>query len=153
MVTMTSTTITCRKCGRDITSARSIREASRNGGYGRGCAAKVADTVTSTDQPAEVSEKALELIEDGGIVRVTGAIFLAVSTTGRVLYEVCPVTGSCTCKAGQHGRRCYHLAAAEAVSGLTAPAPKPVAEPVELARPADPFAYFPVDNDPFAPAA
>lgn len=29
-----ATTITCRKCGRDLTSARSIREASLNGGYG-----------------------------------------------------------------------------------------------------------------------
>lgn len=135
-----ATTITCRKCGRDITSVRSIREAGRNGGYGRGCAVKVAATV-ATEQPA-VAEQAAELIADGGIVRVTGALFLAVSTDGAVRYEVCPVTGRCTCKAGQYGRRCYHLAAAEAVSGLTAPAPQPARERVEIARPADPFAYF-----------
>lgn len=148
-----ATTITCRKCGRDITSARSIREAGRNGGYGRGCAAKIEAEVVAADQPVEVSEKALELIEDGGIDHIAGSLFLAVSTDGRVRYEVCPVTGRCTCKAGQYGHRCYHLAAAEAVSGLHAPEPQPAREPVELARPADPFACFPVDDDPFAPAA
>ena len=142
---------TCRRCGRPLTSARSIREAQRNGGYGRGCAAKIEAEVVAADQPVEVSEKALELIEDGGLVRVIGSLFLAVSTDGRLLYEVCPVTGRCTCKASQYGRRCYHLAAAEAVSGLTAPEPAAPRESVELARPADPFACFLVDDDPFAP--
>lgn len=135
----TTSHTTCRRCGRPLTSPRSIREAQTNGGYGRGCAAKIADTV-AVETPA-IAEQAAELIEDGGVVRVTGAIFLAVSTDGSVLYEVCPVVGSCSCKAGQYGRRCFHLAAAEAVSGLTAPACV-AREVVEVATPADPFAVF-----------
>jgi hypothetical protein len=141
---MTTTTahITCRKCGRSLTSARSIAEAQRNGGYGRGCAAKVEQAVAAKGDPVEVSEKALELIEDGGIVPVIGCTYLAVSSDGTVLYEVNPVAATCTCKAGQYGRRCYHLASAEALSGYTAPAPRRHVEPVELARPVDPFAAF-----------
>src|SRR5262249_1044888 len=42
MKTMTATrTTTCRRCGRTLTSPRSLREAQTNGGYGRGCATKI----------------------------------------------------------------------------------------------------------------
>lgn len=147
----TTSHATCRRCGRTLTSPRSIREATQNGGYGRGCAAKIADEVAANTTPAQASE-ALDLIQDEAIVRVAGSVFLAVSADGRVLYEVCPVTGTCTCKAGQYGRRCYHLVAAEAVSGLTATPPQAPREPVALATPEDPFACFPRDDDLFAAA-
>ena len=144
-----ATTITCRKCGRDITSARSIREATQNGGYGRGCARKIADAALASDQPAEQVDKALELIEDGALVHWTRDLFQAVSTDGTEVYTIDAAAGSCTCPAGQHGRTCYHAVAVALVLGqpVTAPAP------VELARAADPFACFPVDDDPFAAAA
>ena len=119
----------CRKCHRPLTSARSIREAGRNGGYGRGCARKidqVAKAKAGTDQPAQVA-KAVELIEDGGLDRTSKTTWLAVSSDGTTRYEVNTQTGLCGCPAGQHGRRCYHQISVEIVTGAPTATPLPTA--------------------------
>lgn len=135
---------TCRKCQRPLTSLRSIREAARNGGYGRGCARKIDHAAqASTDQPAQVA-KATQLIEDGALDHVAGSTWLAVSSDGSTRYEVDAAAGTCSCPAGQHGRRCYHAIAVEFVTG------RPVVAPALVA---DPFARLPRDIDPFADAA
>lgn len=111
----TSHHITCRRCGRPITSARSLREAQNNGGYGRTCAAKVAHAAQTATASATQIAQAVELIEDGAIVHWTGSLFIAVSTNGLVRYEVMPTAGrhgSCSCPAGQYERACYHICAA-----------------------------------------
>lgn len=132
--------LTCKGCGRDITSVRSIREASRNGGYGRGCARKVAEAAQAAAQsePATRVDAATEAIEDGAVIHQTQDLWLVVSTAGTEVYVADLGTGGCTCPAGQHGRRCWHLLAAELLAG------KPAAAAVRtLAAPADPFATIP----------
>ncbi len=59
-------------------------------------------------------EKATELLEQGGIVAISSrpGRYRAVSGDGTVTYLVDAVARSCTCKAGERGVRCYHLAAA-----------------------------------------
>lgn len=67
---------------------------------------------------AEQVSKATELIEESGIVDHGVPAFrigaqhryLAVSSDGAKRYQT--TADSCTCKAGQYGRRCYHRAAA-----------------------------------------
>lgn len=56
-------------------------------------------------------EKAVELIEHGQIVR-DGRVYRVTASDGHTHYDVDPYRQTCTCTAGQHGRRCYHLAAA-----------------------------------------
>jgi hypothetical protein len=110
---ITGQTTHCHRCGRLLTDPR--RAAA---GYGRTCATKIAQAAKAaalTEQPAQV-EKAVQLVTDGGLVRVIGALFHAVSSDGSVRYEVTPVTGRCSCRAGQYGRRCYHLIAAELIA-------------------------------------
>ena len=128
----TQTTTKCGRCGRTLTAAKAVAE-----GYGRTCKARIAAAAkVAADQPAQVT-KALELIADGGIVRATGALFLAMSSDGTVRYEVNPTAGSCSCKAGQYGRPCYHKLAATLVSmPTTAKATR------TMPTPADPFAVF-----------
>ena len=106
--TTSTSPILCGRCGRPLTSPRSISAATRNGGYGRGCAAKIA----AAEQATNATPAAVELIEDAAIVRTAPALFLAVSSDGSTRYEVNPAAGTCTCKAGQYGRSCKHLAAA-----------------------------------------
>jgi hypothetical protein len=97
----TTLTATCTRCGRPITDGKC---------YGSGCAARLAHAIATVDTtgytPQQV-EKAVELIEQGGIVRV-GHLFLAVSSNGSVRYEVA-ATGECSCTAAAYGRRCYHV--------------------------------------------
>lgn len=104
--------VTCKSCGRKITAAKSIAQ-----GRGKACQAKHDAKIAAAlaDETPAQADKARELIADGGIVQAAGALYLAVSSDGAVRYEVNPVTGQCSCKAGQHGRRCYHLAGAVAV--------------------------------------
>lgn len=97
----------CLRCGRTLRSAKS-----QAAGYGAKCAAKVRHTaVDTTDYKAHQIASARELIEDGAIVPVDNATFIAVSTDGTETYTTAP-TG-CTCKAGQKGTRCYHVLAAQ----------------------------------------
>lgn len=140
----TSQTSTCRRCGRTLTSARSIREAGQNGGYGRGCATKITDAtlaVAATETTSQI-QQATELIEDGAIVHWTHHLYLSVSTDGGVYYETMPAAGThgaCTCKAGQYGRRCYHLVAADILIAADQAA---TVQPVAIVTPVDPFAVF-----------
>lgn len=139
MTNTAATTAKCIRCDRVLTDAKSIAA-----GYGRTCRARIAAKAKAaalTEQPDQVV-KAVQLIEDRGIVRVTGALFHAVSSNGTVLYEVTPVIGRCSCRAGQYGLRCYHLTAAEWVSGQTVPAVVPAPRTAVGPTPADPFAVF-----------
>ncbi|UOX85309.1 SWIM zinc finger family protein [Amycolatopsis sp. FBCC-B4732] len=62
--------------------------------------------------PVQV-EKVRQLLADGGIARVDRTTFTVVASDGVHRYEVSTAHASCTCKAGEHGRRCYHVAAAQ----------------------------------------
>lgn len=147
-----TTPIDCLGCGRTIVSARSLRAANRNGGYGRGCARKVADRAKAAAQsePATRLDAATEAIEDGAVVHQTRDLWLVVSSKGDEVYTVDVATGGCTCPAGEHGRSCWHQLAVELLTGVPVTVPAKV---VELATPADPFACIPADAHPFANAA
>lgn len=101
--------IRCKGCDRPLTAA-----SSRRIGRGRACQAKFVARVAAAakvEQPARLA-KAVELIEDGGLVRV-GHLVLAMSSRGDQSYEVSTDgNGACTCLAAQHGRACYHVLAA-----------------------------------------
>lgn len=84
---------------------------------GRVCKAKVreAERKARLDAftPAQIL-RAEEILELGGLVPspVPDAM-LAVSTSGAATYLVRADVQTCSCPAGRHGNRCYHLAAAE----------------------------------------
>lgn len=105
--------VECKGCGRPLRAAKS-----RAQGRGRACQTKHDAKIAAAlaDETPVQAEKARELIADGGIIQVAGTLYLAVSSDGAVRYEVNPVTGQCSCKAGQHGRRCYHLIGAVALA-------------------------------------
>jgi hypothetical protein len=101
------------RCGRILTSTKSVARK-----YGPRCwtrvlaAAKVVD-VSHFKDPAPVLAKAIELIEQGGIVRTRhDGQYLANSFDGLNTYLVETVgERSCTCKAGTRLGRCNHLVA------------------------------------------
>jgi hypothetical protein len=101
---------TCQDCGRRIWAAASVA-AKR----GSGCRAKIrraARAAQADVKPGQLA-KAVELIDDGGIVPVSRpGIYAATSSDGTTIYVTNLNDGTCTCPAGQHGRYCYHLAAA-----------------------------------------
>lgn len=101
-------TTACKSCGRTLTATKSVAL-----GRGKVCQAKWEAKIAAaakTEQPTRLA-KAVELVEDGGLVRV-GHLFLAVSSKGDTRYEVSP-TGECSCTAAQYGRACYHVLAAQ----------------------------------------
>ena len=105
-------TAKCRRCHRVLRSTASLAA-----GIGRVCARKerqeqAARLVLANYTEVQV-EKVRQLLADGGVARVNRHVFLAVSSTGTEQYEVNTTHASCTCKAGQFGRQCYHLAAAQ----------------------------------------
>lgn len=59
--------------------------------------------------------KATQLIQRRAIVSA-GRTYIAVASDGVTRYEADPYRQTCTCTAGQHGHRCYHLAAAIALA-------------------------------------
>jgi hypothetical protein len=106
------TTTKCRRCHRVLRSASSIAA-----GIGRTCARRerqeqAAKLVLANYSAAQV-EKVRELLADGGIARVTRTTYLAVASNGIDRYEIDTTAHTCTCKAGQNGRSCYHIAAAQ----------------------------------------
>lgn len=111
MTTTTDHRPRCLKCRHVLRSTKSIAR-----GYGPTCAKYIKENaaIAATDfKPAQV-EKALELIELGAIIRtVRELLFEAVSSNGTERYTVDAGTRACTCKAGERGVRCYHLAAAQ----------------------------------------
>ena len=105
-------TTKCRRCHRTLRSAASIAA-----GMGRTCARKTRQEAAARLVLANYSsvqvEKVRELLADGGVQRVDRTTFLAVASNGIDRYEVSTAHASCTCKAGQNGRACYHLGAAQ----------------------------------------
>ncbi len=105
-----TTTAKCTRCGRTLTSARSI-----NNGYGRTCKTKIAAAakaaIIAEFKPAQVA-KAEELIADGGIVAIRAhRVFRAVSTDGTRTYLTAPQ--ACNCAAGLRAQHaCFHRVAA-----------------------------------------
>lgn len=101
----------CLRCGRPLRAARSIAR-----GRGRWCQAKVRTAAESADLSAftaEQADKARELIELGAIVPTSrDGVYSAVSSDGTTVYLVNAAAQTCGCKAGEHGRLCYHRAAA-----------------------------------------
>lgn len=131
-------TASCKSCHRPLRAAQSVA-------LGRGpvCQAKYEARIAAAakTEPADRVAKAVELVEDGGVVR-DGFLWLATSSDGHTRYEVNPGAGdhgTCTCTAGQYGRRCYHVVAAVLAGGEPV---RPLA-PVALAQPEDPFANIP----------
>lgn len=105
----TTTPTPCLRCGRTLTSTKSI-----NDGMGRTCKAKVvaaAQATTKDFKPAQI-DRAQELIAQGGIVPIRGRrIFRTVSNDGTRTYLTAPQ--ACTCAAGIKGRHaCFHRIAA-----------------------------------------
>lgn len=105
--------VTCKRCGRALTS-----ESSRAAGYGPVCARRMRHALADIGRAftAHQIAAATELITDGGVVVGPGRTCLAVSSDGQATYVVDVTAGTCTCKAGEHGRACYHLAAAIALT-------------------------------------
>ena len=109
-MTATQTTAKCI-CGRTLRAAKSVAR-----GYGPRCWAKIQEAAKVVDLAAYKANqiaKAAELIELRAIIRTAPATFAAVSSDGTATYETNAAAQSCTCKAGQRGIRCYHLAAAQ----------------------------------------
>lgn len=104
---MTATTQAhCLRCGRVLTSARSIAA-----GYGPTCGRKIRATVVDlAEYKGHQITSARELIEDGAIVPLRGSVFTAISTDGTETYLTHPT--NCTCPAGLKAARCYHQLAA-----------------------------------------
>src|SRR5690606_17828299 len=97
--TATQTTARCARCGRALTSARALRT-----GYGPTCYTKVrtAAREAATRHKPHQTAKAIELIEDGGVVPTTRAgVYHTVGTNGEI-YKTAR-TG-CTCPAGLTAR-------------------------------------------------
>lgn len=98
----------CIKCHRVLRSIKSIER-----GYGPTCAGRVranAVAVAMDFKPVQV-EKAVEAIELKAVIPARGNVFHAVPANGVGRYYVNADTHACTCKAGQRGVRCYHVAA------------------------------------------
>jgi uncharacterized Zn finger protein len=105
---MTAERVTCQDCGRTLRAARSI--AARRGPT---CRAKIRAAARTADVNAGQLAKAVELIDDGGIVPVSRpGVYAATSSDGTTIYVVNLTDATCTCPAGQHGRYCYHMVAA-----------------------------------------
>lgn len=110
-----NTTAKCTRCHRALRSATSIAA-----GMGRTCARKArqeaaARLVLANYSAAQV-ESVKQVLADGGVQRVDRHRFEVVASDGVRHYEVNATTASCTCKAAEHGRKCYHVAAAQLVA-------------------------------------
>jgi hypothetical protein len=105
--------VTCKRCGRRLSS-----ESSCAAGYGPVCARRMRNALTDigTAFKAHQIVSATELIADGGVVVGPGRTCIAVSSDGARTYVVDVTAGTCTCKAGEYGRRCFHLAASIALT-------------------------------------
>lgn len=103
----------CLRCGRKLTSAKSIAL-----GYGPTCHRKVREAakaeILAQYKPHQVA-KAEELIEQGALIPLRGRIFLAVSSDGSTTYKT--HQAACNCPAGLKGvHPCKHRIAAHILS-------------------------------------
>ena len=102
--TNTTANVRCIECGRTLTSPTSIAR-----GRGKGCAAKVRRTMATATTDGFTTKQvdaARELIEDAGVVRLRGHIYLTVSTNGERVHRT--TATRCTCNAGIKEKACYH---------------------------------------------
>lgn len=101
----------CLRCGRDL------RNASTDG-YGPKCRAmyrKAAKAEAIAQYKPHQVAKAVELIEQGGMVRLRNLVFLAASSDGSAVYRTHPA--ACNCPAGLKGRHaCKHQIAAHVLA-------------------------------------
>ncbi|SCK19999.1 hypothetical protein YUYDRAFT_02067 [Streptomyces sp. ScaeMP-e48] len=96
----------CLRCGRRLTSTRSIAA-----GYGPTCGRHIRNAaVDLTEYKPHQVTSARELIEDAAIIPLRGQVFTAISTDGTETYLTHP--SNCTCPAGLKSGRCYHQLAA-----------------------------------------
>lgn len=111
MTTTTQAPAKCKRCHRQLRDPKSVAR-----GYGRTCAAKVQAKVAATVAPYKQPQvnKALALIANGGIVPSGVDTFYVAKGTYRTDATLC------TCMAGQHGRTCYHLIAAQVLDSVAA---------------------------------
>jgi hypothetical protein len=103
---------TCTRCGRTLRSQESIAR-----DMGRHCAKmdrkeQAAKLILANYTRPQV-EKVKQLLADGGVQKVGRHTWTAVASNGYGRYSVDTTMASCTCKAGENGRQCYHLAAAQ----------------------------------------
>jgi uncharacterized Zn finger protein len=105
-------TTKCRSCHRVLRSASSIAA-----GIGPTCARNekrkqaAAELIVQQYTHQQV-KKAAALLTAGSVTQIDLHTFQAVSASG-ARYDVDTTRAACTCPAGQHGRACYHLAAAQ----------------------------------------
>jgi hypothetical protein len=104
----------CLRCGRALRS-----EKSRSLGYGPTCARKIRHAEATSDAKPEQLAKAVEAIETGAVVPVPRRhgvrVFRVVSSHGDRAYLTTPA-GHCTCTAGLHGRKCFHVLATQLIA-------------------------------------
>lgn len=108
-------TAKCLRCGRTLTSSKSIGDQ-----MGRTCKAKVLQAAAVIDMSdfrdaTTAHEKAEHLIETGKITRVRAGVYAAEGSDQVTIYLVSVIDGTCTCKGHQHHGRCYHHVAARIV--------------------------------------
>lgn len=109
--TATQTTATptanCLRCGRTLTSAKSVANK-----YGRTCRTnirKAAETAALADFKPEQIAKAREAIEQGAAIPTRRPnVFQLVASKGDVSYL--SAVQACNCPAGLRAGRCYHRA-------------------------------------------
>lgn len=115
-------TAKCQECGR-TRYFRSAEAAANAAPAGRICRARIRQAAAGAQNAIKPDQyaKAIELIEDGGIVRTSrDGMFAATASDGTTVYVVDVTHQTCGCKAGQHGRYCYHLAAAQILTEAAA---------------------------------
>lgn len=129
--TATETTARCARCNRPLRSARARRT-----GYGPHCYTKVraAAREVAAQHKAHQVAKAVELLEDGGVVATSRpGVYYTVATEGDEIYKT--AIAGCTCPAGLRGRYiCYHRIAVEIMEAArqAAPSLSVVREPIAL---------------------
>ena len=110
---VTITWARCTRCHRKLHAA-----ASKARGYGRFCWGRVIAKLAQLGGfTAEQLGKARELLEDGGLVRIRGAIARVTSSDGTATYMTA-ASGPCNCASGSRtrpARACYHVATVRAV--------------------------------------
>ena len=98
---------TCKRCGEQLYSADSIAVR-----MGAGCRARYLAEALAGWQDWQVA-KAREAVELGAVVPLPrDGIYGVVSSDGSVTYIIDTGLRTCTCKAAQHDRPCYHVPAA-----------------------------------------